>query len=118
MDSKFQMMHFTMNGLAIELNNLAIAELRDGSLHRSIQLITLACHLTSQQIHAHHTNVDQTYKFHWNDCAGCVIQKPLKLTQSTQAFLYLNFLTITPSSHYDTLDLCCPCGFAWAIWYK
>jgi hypothetical protein len=108
-----------MNRLSIELNNMAVEDLKRGRLEKALESISLACLLVSQQYNVHFESDKGTYRFYWHDCTQGATHVPLQLTQSSQAFLYLNFLTIsTAASSEATIDLLCPCGFAWAIWYK
>lgn len=110
-----------MNRFAIELNNKAVEELRDGSLCKSLETISLACRIISEQSHEH-TNVDPgKYKFHWTDCNQQALDtRSDRANSPNEPFLYLYFLMISAPEGNDQTknDRFCPCGFAWAIWYK
>jgi hypothetical protein len=108
-----------MNRIAIEFNNMAVEELKHGYLYQALELVTLSCLLISEQNHFHVDCDRNLFRFSWHDCAQGAFRAPMKLTQSSGAFLYFNFLTINASAPNDEIvDRLCPCAFAWAIWYK
>lgn len=112
-----------MNRLAVQLNNRAVDAFQDGRLYDALESISLACHLAAQQSHVH-TTIDPTqYRFHWRDCSRDAFKTPFdKIDSRSERFLYLSFLIITAPEDDENnsvgLNMRCPCGFAWAIWYK
>lgn len=125
--SKIQKHHTTslytrMNHFAIELNNNAVKELQSGRLCKSLETISLACRIIAEQ-HHEHTNVNPgEYKFHWTDCKHDAFEThSQKAKSANEPFLYLHFLRISAphkKEHERNKEEFCPCGFAWAIWYK
>ena len=112
-----------MNQLAIELNNHAVRALQSGRLHEALETISLGCRLISEQNHEH-TDMDPTqYRFHWTDCHHEAYKNHSdKANSPSEPFLYLYFLLISSPDNSEHVkrqeDNHCPCGFAWAIWYK
>lgn len=113
------------NYLAIELNNMAVAEIQAGSLCKGLELISWACNLTTQRRNNdddHDTEVDSAttaYKFHWVDCNNEI----LRMNLTGQPCLYMNLLritTTTTTSQDDEMhvNISYPCRFSWAVWYK
>jgi hypothetical protein len=112
-----------MNRQAIELNNNAVAELQNGRLYKSIEMISLARSLMALQGHDHTTNMDPTsYRFHWSDCNPDALNSHSNQADSPiEKFFYLGFLVITSSEgskESENSERFCPCAFAWAILYK
>ena len=107
-----------MNRLAIHLNNTAVGELQEGNMNTAMESIVFACNLTADSRHLHDSNLDPSqYRFHWIECDKAAANDVTGETIPRRPFLYLNFLTIS-APEGDSIDRTCPCGFAWAIWYK
>ena len=112
-----------MNRLAIELNNIAVDELKAGNVMRAFELLSNASSCTAQGNHVHVDSEGQTYRYQWEDCTSalaCKLPEPLHIaTEGCTPFLYMRFLKVTtPYDRDNLIDRLCPCGFAWVLWYK
>jgi hypothetical protein len=113
-----------MNRLAIDLNNSAIASLKQGNVLRAFELLSKASNITMNDV-ARHTHVDtgnSTYRFHWEDCSMAFSDKTPTSDRTVSwegsvPFLFLRGLRVSTPPHAD-IDRLCPCGFAWVIWYN
>lgn len=107
-----------MNRIAIQLNNTAIEDLQRGNLAKAFESIAIACSSTADYRHIHDEALDPTqYRFHWKECGQKTVSDLVGAVLPSQSYLYLNFLTISVPEN-SNIDDSCPCGFAWAIWYK
>jgi hypothetical protein len=132
---------------AIECNNYAVAELLDGNIHKAYSLLTESCeNMLYQQQRVgdgdQHTrrrhaisSPPEVYRFGWIDCTAPITRKLQKdevystrsQDTSSTCFMYFKLVTIVDSPppplsgmphHAGIGNPSCPCGFAWAVWYK
>jgi hypothetical protein len=110
-----------MDYLGFELNNFAVAELKQGNIDKAFELLSYAC---EQAIKKQLTHIDSTtnkYQYSWEDCTMALTQKLhhlSKFSEGCMPFLYLNFLTIEAPLGRESVEGLCPCEFAWVLWYK
>jgi hypothetical protein len=110
-----------MNYLGIELNNFAVAELKQGNIVKAFELLSYACEKAMQKHHAHVDSSNKTYRYAWEDCTMALTQKLhhlSKFSEGCMPFLYLKFLTIETPLGRESVEGLCPCGFSWVLWYK
>jgi hypothetical protein len=117
---------FAMASIAIKLNNDAVAELKQGNLRKAFEYLCHASDKTTHSFsHAIHTGAKSNYfyRYHWEDCASALVScshlMPLQARHGGgNSFLCLRFLRISTPVMDERIGNCCPCGFAWVVYYK
>jgi hypothetical protein len=129
--------------IAIEYNNYAVDELRQGNIRKAYSLLRESCENVYQQQQEgadqhssrHHAinSPPEVYHFGWIDCTEPITRQLHKdevfstrsQDTSSTTFMYFKLLSIVDTPpvsgrphHAGLGNPTCPCGFAWAIWYK